>query len=144
VDTVIQIGSSKGVARFLQRAGRSGHSPFETSKIYFVPTHSLELIEVAALKEAVKQKVIEPRIPMVMTFDVLVQFVITLAVGEGFKEAETFKQIKNTFAFREMSEAEWTSIMRFITVGGGAFKNYEEFHKVVIEDGIYKVTSRRI
>ena len=144
VDTVIQIGSSKGVARFLQRAGRSGHSPFETSKIYFVPTHSLELIEVAALKEAVKLKVIEPRIPMVMTFDVLVQFVITLAVGEGFKEAETFKQIKNTFAFREMSEAEWTSIMRFITVGGGAFKNYEEFHKVVIEDGIYKVTSRRI
>lgn len=144
VDTVIQIGSSKGVARFLQRAGRSGHSPFETSKIYFVPTHSLELIEVAALKEAVKQKVIEPRIPMVMTFDVLVQYVISLAVGEGFKEAETFKQIKNTFAFREMSEAEWTSILRFITVGGGAFKNYEEFHKVVIEDGIYKVTSRRI
>ncbi|MGV8915921.1 MAG: ligase-associated DNA damage response DEXH box helicase [Kaistella sp.] len=144
VDTVIQIGSSKGVARFLQRAGRSGHSPFETSKIYFVPTHSLELIEVAALKEAVKQKVIEPRIPMVMTFDVLVQYVITLAVGEGFKEAETFKQIKNTFAFGEMSETEWTSIMRFITVGGGAFKNYEEFHKVVIEDGIYKVTSRRI
>src|SRR5690606_39569698 len=54
VDTVVQIGSSKGVARFMQRAGRSGHSPFEVSKIYFVPTHSLELIEVSALKEAVK------------------------------------------------------------------------------------------
>ena len=79
VDTVIQIGSAKGVARFLQRAGRSGHSPFETSKIYFVPTHSLELIEVAALKEAVKQKIIEPRVPMVMTFDVLVQYLITLS-----------------------------------------------------------------
>lgn len=144
VDTVIQIGSAKGVARFLQRAGRSGHSPFETSKIFFVPTHSLELIEVAALKEAVKQKVIEPRVPMVMTFDVLVQYLISLAVGEGFKEAETFKQIKNTFAFQEMTPEEWTSLLQFITVGGGAFKNYEEFHKVVIEKGIYKVTSRRI
>lgn len=144
VDTVIQIGSAKGVARFLQRAGRSGHSPFETSKIYFVPTHSLELIEVAALKEAVKQKIIEPRVPMVMTFDVLVQYLITLAVGDGFKAEETFEQIKNTYAFQEITAEEWTSILQFITIGGGAFKNYEEFHKVVIEEGIYKVTSRRI
>ena len=144
VDTVIQIGSAKGVARFLQRAGRSGHSPFETSKIYFVPTHSLELIEVAALKEAVKQKIIEPRVPMVMTFDVLVQYLITLAVGEGFKAEETFEQIKNTYAFQEITAEEWTSILQFITIGGGAFKNYEEFHKVVIEEGIYKVKSRRI
>ena len=144
VDTVIQIGSAKGVARFLQRAGRSGHSPFETSKIYFVPTHSLELIEVAALKEAVKQKIIEPRVPMVMTFDVLVQYLITLAVGEGFKAEETFEQIKNTYAFQEITAGEWTSILQFITIGGGAFKNYEEFHKVVIEEGIYKVKSRRI
>ena len=144
VDTVIQIGSSKGVARFLQRAGRSGHSPFETSKIYFVPTHSLELIEVSALKEAVKQKVIEPRIPQVMTFDVLVQFLMTLAVGDGFEEKKLFKQIKNTFAFREISEEEWMSLLQFITIGGGALKNYQEYHKVVIENGIYKVTNRRI
>ena len=144
VDTVIQIGSSKGVARFLQRAGRSGHSPFETSKIFFVPTHSLELIEVAALKEAVKQKIVEPRVPMVMTFDALVQFMITLAVGDGFKEAELFKQIKKTNAFQEITEEEWKQLLQFITIGGGAFKNYEEFHKVVIEKGIYKVTSRRI
>ena len=144
VDTVIQIGSSKGVARFLQRTGRSGHSPFETSKIFFVPTHSLELIEVAALKEAVKQKIVEPRVPMVMTFDALVQFMITLAVGDGFKEAELFKQIKKTNAFQEITEEEWKQLLQFITIGGGAFKNYEEFHKVVIEKGIYKVTSRRI
>ncbi len=144
VDTVIQIGSSKGVARFLQRAGRSGHSPFETSKIYFVPTHSLELIEVSALKEAVKQKVIEPRIPQVMTFDVLVQFLMTLAVGDGFEEKKLFNQIKNTFAFGEISEEEWMSLLQFITIGGGALKNYQEYHKVVIENGIYKVTNRRI
>ncbi|MBU4538480.1 MAG: ligase-associated DNA damage response DEXH box helicase [Weeksellaceae bacterium] len=144
VDTVIQIGSSKGVARFLQRAGRSGHSPFETSKIYFVPTHSLELIEVSALKEAVKQKVIEPRTPVVMSFDVLVQFLMTLAVGDGFEEKSLFLRIKNTFAFSEITAEEWLRLLQFITVGGGALKNYEEYHKVVIEDGIYKVKQRRI
>ena len=35
VDTVIQVGSPKGVSRFLQRAGRSGHRPGDVSKIYF-------------------------------------------------------------------------------------------------------------
>lgn len=143
VDTVIQIGSSKGIARFLQRAGRSGHSPFETSKIYFVPTHSLELIEVAALKEAVKQNKIEPREPLVLCYDVLLQFVLTLAVGDGFDEKQTYKQITSTNAFRNLSPEEWNWILTFITVGG-KLKNYEEYHKVVIENGLYKVTSRRI
>ncbi|QBO57268.1 ligase-associated DNA damage response DEXH box helicase [Chryseobacterium salivictor] len=143
VDTVIQIGSSKGIARFLQRAGRSGHSPFETSKIYFVPTHSLELIEVAALKEAVKQNKIEPREPLVLCYDVLLQFVLTLAVGDGFDEKETFSQITQTNAFKELSPEEWNWILTFITVGG-KLKNYEEYHKVVIENGLYKVISRRI
>lgn len=145
VDTVIQIGSAKGVARFLQRAGRSGHSPFETSKIYCVPTHSLELIEVSALKEAVKNNVIEPRDPQVLCFDVLVQFLMTLAIGDGFYPDEMFPQIKETFAFQQMTDEEWKNILDFLTIGGKALKSYEEFHKVVIdENGLYKVTSRRI
>ncbi|WP_419870833.1 ligase-associated DNA damage response DEXH box helicase [Chryseobacterium sp. CT-SW4] len=145
VDTVIQIGSAKGVARFLQRAGRSGHSPFETSNIYCVPTHSLELIEVAALKEAVKQNVIEPREPLFLCFDVLVQFLMTLAVGDGFEPDEVYERIKKVYTFQEITSEEWKAILDFLTVGGSALKNYEEFHKVVItEEGLYKVTSRRI
>jgi len=145
VDTVIQIGSAKGVARFLQRAGRSGHSPFETSKIYCVPTHSLELIEVSALKEAVKQNVIEPREPQVLCFDVLVQFMMTLAIGDGFYPEETYERIKQIYTFQEMTREEWKSMIDFLTIGGSALKSYEEYHKVVVmEDGLHKVTSRRI
>ncbi len=145
VDTVIQVGSAKGVARFLQRAGRSGHSPFETSKIYCVPTHSLELIEVAALKEAVRQKVIEPREPQVLCFDVLVQFLMTLAIGDGFYPEDLHQRIKKVYAFQEMTDEEWKSILDFLTIGGSVLKSYEEFHKIVImEDGLYKVTSRKI
>ncbi|MCS3869891.1 ATP-dependent Lhr-like helicase [Chryseobacterium ginsenosidimutans] len=145
VDTVIQIGSAKGVARFLQRAGRSGHSPFETSKIYCVPTHSLELIEVAALKEAVKQNVIEPREPQVLCFDVLVQFLMTLAIGDGFYPEETYERIKQIYTFQEITDEEWKNILDFLTIGGSALKSYEEYHKVVVmEDGLFKVTSRKI
>lgn len=145
VDTVIQIGSSKGVARFMQRAGRSGHSPHELSKIYFVPTHSLELIEAAALKEAVKTQTIENRDPMVLTFDVLVQFLVTLALGGGFNAEELYPVIKNTFAFKEITPEEWGWCMLFITQGGAIGKNYEEFHKVVQnEEGLLVVEKRRI
>lgn len=145
VDTVIQVGSAKGVARFMQRAGRSGHSPYEVSKIYFVPTHSLELIEVAALKEAVKTQTIEPREPMMQTFDVLVQFLVTLALGGGFKEEEMFEVVRHSHAFGFMTKEEWEWCIFFITAGGKIGTNYEEFHKVVKSDeGLLIVKSRKI
>ncbi|WP_426432461.1 ligase-associated DNA damage response DEXH box helicase [Winogradskyella sp. HB-48] len=145
VDCVIQIGSVKGIARFMQRAGRSGHSPFERSKIYFVPTHSLELVEVSALKEAIKNKQVEARDPMVLTYDVLVQFMVTLAVGEGFNAKQLFNQIQQVHAFQYMTEADWLWCLQFITQGGKTLKSYEEFHKVLLDDdGKYRVKSRRI
>lgn len=145
VDTVIQVGSSKGVARFIQRAGRSGHSPFETSKIYFVPTHSLELIEIAALKEAVKTGTVEKREPMVMTFDVLVQFLVTVALGGGFEAPNMFRIITGCHAFSLLTEKEWNWCLTFITMGGSIGKNYEEFHKVAVnEEDRYVVEKRRI
>src|SRR6202022_3351511 len=88
VDTVIQVGSPKGVARFLQRAGRSGHRPGDISKIYFLPTHSLELVEAVALKQAIKEATIESRVPMLLCFDVLLQYLCTLAISEGFRPEE--------------------------------------------------------
>lgn len=145
VDTVIQIGSSKGIARFMQRAGRSGHSPFETSKIYFVPTHSLELIEVSALKEAVREKVIETREPLVLTYDVLVQFLVTLALGGGFYADDLFVVIQSTYVFSELNEEDWKWCIYFITQGGKIGNNYEEFYKVIKEnDGKLIVEKRRI
>jgi ATP-dependent Lhr-like helicase len=146
VDCVIQVGSAKGIARFIQRAGRSGHSPHEVSKVYFVPTHTLELIEVSALKEAVRQRDVEARTPMVLTYDVLVQFLVTLAVGEGFKREEVFIMIQQTHAFSYITQDDFEWAMQFITKGGSTLHAYEEFHKVVYDEEkeLYVVKSRRI
>ncbi|RLJ68966.1 ATP-dependent Lhr-like helicase [Lacinutrix venerupis] len=145
VDCVIQIGSPKGIARFMQRAGRSGHSPYERSKIYFVPTNSIQLLEASAIKEAVKTNAIESREPMVLTYDVMVQFLVTLAVGEGFKAENTFKMIKQVHAFHYITEEDFNWAINFITQGGNTLNAYEEFHKVVLgDDNLYKVKSRRI
>lgn len=144
VDTVVQVGSPKGVARFLQRAGRSGHRPGEISKIYFLPTHSLELLEVAALKQAIRETAIESRQPMVLCFDVLLQFLCTLAISDGFRSDEMFDEIKSTFCFSEMTRDEWNEILHHLTEGGKALQQYDEYKKVELENGVYHIKSRRI
>ena len=144
VETVIQVGSPKGVARFLQRAGRSGHQPNATSKIYFLPTHSLELVEAAALKEATKQNLIESREPRILCFDVLIQYLSTIAISDGFFPAEIFKEIQSTFCYREITENEWQEILHFITAGGVALQQYDDFKKIEIIDGLYKINNRRV
>lgn len=144
VETVVQVGSPKGVARFLQRAGRSGHQPGAISKIHFVPTHSLELIEAAGLREAIKQNIVEDRLPYVRSFDVLMQYLITLAVSDGFKPDEIYQEIKGTFSFSSVSEEEWSWLLSFVTTGGDSLQAYNEYRKVVIQDGIYRVENRNI
>jgi len=144
VDTVVQVGSPKGIARFLQRAGRSGHRPGEISKIYFLPTHSLELLEVAALKTAIDEMAIESREPMLLCFDVLLQYLCTLAIGEGFEQAALFREIKNTHCFSDITETEWQEILLHLTIGGKALQQYDEYKKVEVEDGLYLIKNRRI
>ncbi|WMJ72623.1 ligase-associated DNA damage response DEXH box helicase [Cytophagaceae bacterium ABcell3] len=143
VDSVIQIGSAKGVARFIQRAGRSGHAPGQTSKIYFLPTHSLEIIEGAAFREAISRGFIESRTPYIRSFDVLAQYLATLAVSEGFRQEEVFRETLGTHCFDSVSEEEWNWLLSFITQGGEGLQGYEEFLKVIIENGVYKLTNRR-
>lgn len=144
VETVIQVGSPKGVARFLQRAGRSGHRPGEVSKIYFLPTHSLELIEAAALKEVTKIKLIESREPRILCFDVLIQYLSTLAISDGFYPDNIFKEIKSTFCYQEITQEEWQQILHFATAGGVALQQYDDYKKIEIIDGLYKINNRRI
>jgi len=144
VETIIQVGSPKGVARFLQRAGRSGHQPGATSRIYFLPAHSLELIEAAAIREAVRKKIMEDRIPYMRSFDVLVQYLITLAAGEGFLPDDILPEVRSTFCYQSITEDEWHWALHFITTGGESLTAYDEYRKVEMENGVCLVTNQRI
>lgn len=144
VETVIQVGSAKSISRFLQRAGRSGHRPGATSKIYFVPTHAIELIEGICLRDGVRLNKIEERIPIIQAFDVLVQYMVTLAVGGGFKEEELFKEIKSTYSYQLINEDEWKWLLGFITTGGSTLDAYDEFNRVEREGNLFVVKNKRI
>ncbi|MCB9299712.1 MAG: ligase-associated DNA damage response DEXH box helicase [Lewinellaceae bacterium] len=142
VDNIVQIGSPKGVARFVQRAGRSGHQPGALSRIYFVPAHSLELIEAAALRRAINEGELESRVPYIRSFDVLLQYLVTLAVSEGFRPEEILPEVRGTYAFSSLTDDEWAWCLDFLTTGGQSLYAYDEYKKAVVEQGRYLVNSK--
>ena len=145
VDRVIQIGSPKGVSRFVQRAGRAGHQPGLPSVVFFVPTNALELIEAAALRNAIEQEDLESQYPPDLPYDVLIQFLVTLAVGEGFEPQSLFQIVRKTKSFEQLSPEEYQWILEFITKGGSSLGSYDDFLKVVVEeDGCYRVKNKKI
>ncbi len=145
VETIIQIGGPKGVARFLQRAGRSGHRPGEESVIYFLPTHAIELVEASALQRAVKENTVEDRIPYLNSFDVLIQYLVTLAVSDGFLPEEIWPEVQSTFCFQAITKDQWQWLLNFITMGAQSLQAYDEYKKVeILEDGRFKVNSKMV
>ncbi|MDO6470756.1 ligase-associated DNA damage response DEXH box helicase [Maribacter sp. 1_MG-2023] len=145
VETVIQIGGPKGVARFLQRAGRSGHRPGKESVIYFLPTHAIELIEASALQKAVKQNTVEDRMPYLNSYDVLLQYLTTLAISDGFYPKEIYQEIKQTFCYQALTEEKWQWLLNFLVMGSQSLQSYDEYKKVEIEeDGKFKVNNRGV
>jgi ATP-dependent Lhr-like helicase len=145
VETVVQVGGPKGVARFVQRAGRSGHRPDAVSRIWFLPTHALELVEASALRKAAEEGSIEARQPLFRCFDVLAQYLVTLAVSDGFSPAALYDEVRSTWCFKDITPEEWDWLLTFITTGGKSLTAYEEFRKAVVdEDGLVRVHDRRI
>ncbi len=144
VDRVLQVGSPKGVARLLQRAGRSGHRPGAVSRVTCVPTHTLELIEVAAARDGVERAAIESRHPVERPLDVLVQHAVTLALGEGFDADQLLREVRTTRSFGGLTNAEWQWVLSFITYGGAALKAYPDYARVERVAGRYLVQNKMI
>jgi ATP-dependent Lhr-like helicase len=145
VDQVLQIGSPKGVARLLQRAGRSGHQPGAVSKITVVPTQALELVEAAAAREAAEERRIEPRVALRGPLDVLVQHLVTSALGGGFRPADLLAEVRCTHAYAHLMDADWQWALDFVIHGGASLNAYPEYRRVVLgDDGIAHVPDRQI
>jgi ATP-dependent Lhr-like helicase len=144
VDRVLQVGSPKGVARLLQRAGRSGHRPGAVSRVTCVPTLVLELIEVAAVRDGIDARAVESRYPVERPLDVLVQHLVTAALGGGFVAAEMLAEVRSTRAYADLLDDEWDWALDFVTRGGEALQAYPEFSRVIERDGRWTVEDREI
>ena len=136
---MVQIGSAKAVARLLQRAGRSAHYPEGRSEILFVPTNSLELAEISAIRRVLKDGGLEKRVPQQKPFDVLMQHLVTLACGDGFCAEAYLEVIRSAHSFRGLTEEEYDWLLTFLEKGGKSLKAYPQYRKLVREEGVYKI-----
>ncbi|WP_296261780.1 MULTISPECIES: ligase-associated DNA damage response DEXH box helicase [unclassified Pseudomonas] len=145
VERVLQIGSAKGVARLMQRAGRSGHAPGRPSRVTLVPTHSLELVEAAAARDAVNARLIEPRESPHKPLDVLVQHLVSMALGGGFLPDELLGEVRTAWAYRDLTDEEWLWALAFVRHGGLSLTAYPDYRRVEPDDqGIWRVPDARL
>lgn len=144
VERVLQIGSAKGVARLLQRAGRSGHAPGRPSRITLVPTNTLELVEAVAARRAAYAGRIEKRATPQKPLDVLVQHLVTVALGGGFTADAMFNEVRHAHAYRDLTREEFQWALDFVVQGGSSLQAYPEYHRVQLVAGRYRVPDRGI
>jgi ATP-dependent Lhr-like helicase len=154
VERVLQVGSPKGVARLLQRAGRSGHAPGRASRVTLVPTQLFELLEAAALRRAAQAGAIEARRSPLKPMDVLVQHLVTVALGGGF-EAEPlpgggwgapalYEEVRGAPAYQALTREEFDWALAFAGQGGASLAAYPQYHRLQVVEGRFRVTDRAI
>ncbi len=153
VERVLQIGSAKGVARLLQRAGRSGHAPGRASRVTLVPTNTLELVEAAAVRRAALAGRVESRHTPAKPLDVLVQHLVSMALGgdiadgrpcSGFDADELFAEVRGAPAYATLTRDEFDWAMAFCERGGDSLTAYPEYHRIARVDGRWRVPDRGI
>jgi ATP-dependent helicase Lhr and Lhr-like helicase len=145
VERVLQIGSAKGVARMMQRAGRSGHAPGRASRVTLVPTNTMEIIEAAAARRAAQAGRVEERESPDKPLDVLVQHIVTIALGGGFAADELFDEARGAWAYRSLTREQFDWALAFCERGGRSLAAYPDYHRIVLgEEGRYHVKDRAI
>ena len=145
VERVLQIGSPKGVARLLQRAGRSGHAPGRPSRVTLVPTHSIEMVEGAAARAAIGAGHIESRASPEQPLDVLVQHLVTMALGGGFVPDDLYDEVRSTAAYAQLSQENWDWCLSFVAQGGPSLAVYPDYRRAVPDEaGVWRVPDARL
>ncbi|MDP4012340.1 MAG: ATP-dependent helicase [Candidatus Nanoarchaeia archaeon] len=123
IDLVMCLGSPKSVARFLQRAGRSGHSLHETVKGKLIVLDRDDLIECSVLlKNAIEKKIDKIHIPT-NCLDVLAQQIHGMAVSDMWKEEDMFNLIKKSYCYKYLKKEDFIEVVHYLA---GHFASLEE------------------
>jgi ATP-dependent Lhr-like helicase len=113
--------------------------------VTLIPTHSLELIEAAAAQDAVEQRRIEPRESPHKPLDVLVQHLVSMALGGGFLPEELYEEVRGAWAYRDLTVADWSWALAFVRHGGLSLTAYPDYRRVEPDEhGVWRVPDARL
>src|ERR1700674_1922378 len=117
VDLVCQIGSTRSINSFLQRVGRAGHSVGGTSKGRLFPLSRDELVECAALLEAVRGGELDRlKIPE-NSLDVLAQQITAEVAAREWPEDELFALMRRAYPYRQLTREDFDACVRMLAEG---------------------------
>lgn len=147
IDTVVMISAPKGVARALQRVGRSGHSMGETSHGLLVATNINDLAECAVTAACMEARTLEPVRLARNPLDVLAQHLVGMAVFGSVTPDEAFACVRRSQPFKDLERRDFDRVLRYLEGGGASLeRNYRSlFGKLRIdESGFLALPSPRV
>ena len=145
VNLVIQIGSPKGIARFLQRIGRSNHRLNEPSKAILVPSNRFEYLECVSAISSIKEKILDETKDKEGSLDVLAQHILGVACSKPFEINELFVEIKNSWPYRNLQMGKFLEVLEFVKNGGYSLKNYDQYSKIGLnKQNLYAIKNKNI
>ncbi len=138
VDLVCQLGSTRSIAAFLQRAGRAGHAVRGIPRARLFPLSRDELIECAAILDGVKHDDLDridiPKHPL----DVLAQQVVAMVAAEEWAEDALFATVRRAWPYRELDAPRWQGLVAMLADGfatrrgrRGAYLHRDVIHGVL-------------
>ena len=145
VDLVVQIGSPKGISRFLQRIGRSNHRFDEPSNALLVPSNRFEYLECLSAINSIKNKLLDETKEKKGSLDVLAQHILGVACSEPFQVDDLYNQVINAWPYRNLTKIKFFEVLEFVKNGGYSLKHYEQYSKIgVNKDKFYAIKNKSV
>ena len=117
VDLVCQIGSTKSIAAFLQRVGRSGHAVGGTPKGRLFPLTRDELCECAALLDSVARGELDRISLPDKPLDVLAQQIVAEVGMQEWREDDLFALVRRASPYRDLTRDVYLEVVRMLSDG---------------------------
>src|SRR6202521_4962276 len=117
VDLVCQLGSTRSISTFLQRVGRAGHRLAAIPKGRIFPTSRDELVETAALLDAVRRGELDRLIIPPAPLDILAQHIVAAVAAEEWSEDALFALVRGAWPYRDLSRADFDDVVAMLASG---------------------------
>ena len=127
IDQVLQIGCPRSISSTMQRLGRAGHNPGQTSYMFMYPRTSQETLFCGMSAAVAKAGGIEQASPPKKCLDVLAQHLVSMAAiassshtelerkwhltGIAYTIDDVMELLQSTYTFQDVSKQEVTGIL---------------------------------